>query len=70
MTNDAPGCVYITCTKCGARNHYDAACHPGDPGPGRCHACSGFIREPTEAEHRQFTEFLKFNAGVGKYADD
>jgi len=66
---DQPECVYIDCGKCGASNHYDAAHNTTDPGPGRCHNCSAFLRQPTEAEHEQFTEFLKFNAEVGEYAD-
>jgi len=69
MTDEPPECVYIECEKCGTENHYDAAHSTTDPGPGRCHNCSGYLREPTEAEHEQFTEFLKYNTGVGEYAE-
>ena len=66
--DEQPECVYIECGKCGEKNHYDAAHAISIEGPGRCHNCYGFLREPTQAEHEQFTEFLKFNAEVGEYA--
>lgn len=45
----------IDCGKCGAEHHYDAR-------NSYCRECGGFLREATEAEHEQFTEFLVWNS--------
>lgn len=41
----------IECGKCGREWHMDA-------GGGPCPECSGFLREPTDAEHRQLADFM------------
>jgi len=50
----------IECGKCGEEHHYDHALRE-DGMPGICPTCSAFLREPTEAEHEQFTAFLAWN---------
>jgi len=44
----------IVCKKCGTKHHYDAA-------GGHCAECSGFLREATDAETRQFADFMDWN---------
>jgi len=46
---------YIECGKCGTENHYDATI--GDY-IGHCRECNGYLRRPTDAEHKQMTEFI------------
>lgn len=62
--NKEPECVYIECISCGHKNHYDTAHATSVEGPGRCQECSSFIRQPTQEEHEQFTEFMKSNSEV------
>jgi len=49
----------IACKKCGKEHHIDAA-SPAGQEEGRCYECSGFLREPTEAEERQFYDFMEW----------
>lgn len=58
--SDRPAPPYIECGRCGSENHYDHAL-PEEGMPGICPDCSAFLRQPTDEEHRQFTEFLKRN---------
>lgn len=51
----------ITCKNCGRENHYDHAL-PEDGMPGICPECSSFLRQPTDAEHEQFTDYYVWNS--------
>lgn len=50
---------YITCRNCGTEHHYDAVTGEYQ---GQCRQCYAYLRRPTEAEHKQFTEFLAWNS--------
>lgn len=59
MKNLGPHYVpHIACGKCGTQHHIDAAAGEYQ---GRCAECSGYLRRPTEAEERQFWDFLEWN---------
>jgi hypothetical protein len=48
----------IECGRCGTEHHFDAA---NGEFLGRCRECSAFLRRPTDAERKQFTDFLVWN---------
>lgn len=48
----------IECRRCGEKHHIDAA---AGEYVGHCSECNGFLRRPTEAEQRQFSDFLEWN---------
>lgn len=48
----------IACGKCGTEHHIDATTLSEQ---GTCRECSAYLRRPTEAEQREFTDFLEWN---------
>jgi hypothetical protein len=46
---------HINCGRCGETHHIDAAAGEYQ---GTCSECSAFLRRPTQAEERQFYDFL------------
>lgn len=49
----------IPCGNCETKHHYDAA--RGEY-QGHCRNCNAYLRRPTDAEHKQFTDFLVWNS--------
>jgi hypothetical protein len=49
----------IECGKCGHEHHIDAATGEFQ---GHCSVCYGFLRRPTDAEEREFYDFMDWKA--------